>query len=36
MRSSLNEAPRSEIIEKEIFEMNYVIEVLKDHAERPQ
>ena len=36
MRLSLNRALSSKIIEKEIFEMNSVIEVLKDYIERPQ
>ena len=32
----LNEAPKSEIIEKEVFEIDSVIEVLKGYMERPQ
>ena len=36
MPFSLNRALSSKIIEKEIFEMNSVIEVLKDYIERPQ
>ena len=36
MGFSLNGAPKSEIMEKEKFEMYSVIEVLKDYIERPQ
>ena len=36
MRFSVNGAPKSEIMEKEIFEIYRDIEVLKGYVERPQ
>ena len=36
MGFSLNGAPKSEIMEKEVFEMYSIIEMLKGYIERPQ
>ena len=36
MRFSVNGAPKSEIMEKEVFEMYSIIEMLKGYIERPQ